>query len=184
MVRRVCHFGGWVLEDFALHKGPFLTSKVPYNRVLFCSNLKLHPLKMHVLQTSTAKIFKSLLNHTFWGHFCPPFLEFALQKGQIFGADAPYQRVGFQIPKWHTRVQKSGKSPPPPRDFLVKLLISVNRKSTILNNFVNFLHMLCPWPGLFSCSQGYGLGLPCGNRTKTTEGYSIWDPQGGTGDKK
>ncbi len=28
------------------------------------------------------------------------------------GPDAPYQRVGFGILKWHTRVQKSGKSPP------------------------------------------------------------------------
>ena len=26
----------------------------------------------------------------------------------------PYQRVGFQIPKWHTLVQKSGKNLPPP----------------------------------------------------------------------
>ena len=31
----------------------------------------------------------------------------------FFGADAPYRRVGFAIPKWHTRVQKSGKNPPP-----------------------------------------------------------------------
>ncbi len=108
---RVCHFGGWVLEDFALHKGPFIASKLPYSRVLFCSNLKFHPLKMHASLTSTVKIFESPLNHTFWGHFCPLFLKFALQKGQIFGAYAPYRRVGCQMPKWHTRVQNRGRAP-------------------------------------------------------------------------
>ncbi len=45
------------------------------------------------------------------------FPKFALQKGKISGADAPYLRVGFQISKSHTCIQKSGKnpcSPPPP----------------------------------------------------------------------
>ncbi len=42
------------------------------------------------------------------------YLRFAKNTGcQIFGADALYRRVGCHIPKWHTRVQKSGKSPHP-----------------------------------------------------------------------
>ncbi len=42
--------------------------------------------------------------------FC---LKSALQNGKILGTDAPYLRVGFQIPKWHTCVQKSEKTAPP-----------------------------------------------------------------------
>ena len=38
--------------------------------------------------------------------------EKILPYSQIFGADAPYLRVGSLISKWHTRIQKSGKSPP------------------------------------------------------------------------
>ncbi len=44
-------------------------------------------------------------------------IAFALKQDQHFGADVPYQRVGFKIPKWHTHIQKSGKSPPPPREY-------------------------------------------------------------------
>ncbi len=67
---------------------------------------------MHVLPTSNVKFSESQVNHTFLGTFCLLFLKFALKQGQNFGADAPYQRVGFAIPKWLTRVQKSGKNPP------------------------------------------------------------------------
>ncbi len=61
---------------------------------------------------SNKKIFSSVLNQTFWGIFWSIFPKFALQKGQIFGADAPYLRVGYQISKSHTRIQKPGKNPP------------------------------------------------------------------------
>ncbi len=47
-----------------------------------------------------------LAKHAFLGTFCLLFLKFALP-------DAPYRRVGFTIPKWHTLVLKSGKNPPP-----------------------------------------------------------------------
>ena len=48
----------------------------------------------------------------FWGILWSVFSKFALQKGQILGADTPYLRVGSRSSKWHTRIQKSGKSPP------------------------------------------------------------------------
>ncbi len=59
------------------------------------------------------KLIKSALNHTFWGTFWSVFPKFALQKGKIFGADANYLRVGFEITKSDARIQKSGKNPPP-----------------------------------------------------------------------
>ncbi len=68
---------------------------------------------MHVLPTSSVKFSESQVNHTFLGTFCLLFRKFALKQGQNFGADAPYWRVGFAIPKWHTRVQKLGENPPP-----------------------------------------------------------------------
>ncbi len=67
---------------------------------------------MHVLPTSNVEFSEGQVNHTFFGTFCLLFLKFALKQGQNFCADAPYRRVGFVIPKWHTRVQKSGKNPP------------------------------------------------------------------------
>ncbi len=69
---------------------------------------------MHVLPTSNIKFSESQVNHAFLGTFCLLFRKFALKQGQNFGAHAPYRRVGFAIPKWHTRVQNSGKNPPPP----------------------------------------------------------------------
>ncbi len=57
---------------------------------------------------SNYKIFSSALNHMFWGIFWSVFSKSALQKGQIFGANAPYLRVGFQISKSYTRIHKSG----------------------------------------------------------------------------
>ena len=48
---------------------------------------------------------------------CIPMLEgcYEIPKSNL-GTNIKYQRVGFEIPKWHTCVQKSGKSPtPPPR---------------------------------------------------------------------
>ena len=89
--------------DFALQKGPFLAPKVPYNRVLFCSKLKFHP----VFPTSKVNFFSSLLNHTFCGTFCLLFLKFAFKRGQIFSTGPPHQRMGFEMLKWHTRIQKS-----------------------------------------------------------------------------
>ncbi len=53
------------------------------------------------------------VNHTFLGNFCFIYRKFALKQGQNFGADAPYRRVGFEILKWHTRVQKSEKGAGP-----------------------------------------------------------------------
>ena len=61
---------------------------------------------------SNQKIFSSALTHPFWGIFWSVFSKFALQKGQIFGADAPSLRVEFQILKSHTHIQKSGKNSP------------------------------------------------------------------------
>ncbi len=40
----------------------------------------------------------------------------SLSSQTLSGAVAFYQRVGFEIPKWHTRIQKSVKSPPPKGD--------------------------------------------------------------------
>ena len=60
---------------------------------------------MHVLATANVNFFASPLNHTILGTICLHFLRFALKQD-----DAPYRRVGFAIPKWHTRVQKSEKS--------------------------------------------------------------------------
>ena len=54
------------------------------------------------LDRSNAKFSTSPPNHTFVGTYCLPFLKFALKQGKNFGADAPYRRVGFNIPKWHT----------------------------------------------------------------------------------
>ena len=61
---------------------------------------------------SNQKIFSSALNHTFWGIFWSVFPKFALQKGQIFGTNAPYLSVGFQISKSYTRIQKIGEDTP------------------------------------------------------------------------
>ena len=36
-----------------------------------------------------------------------------IRESQIFCADPPYRRMGFENPKWHTRIEKSGKSPHP-----------------------------------------------------------------------
>ena len=99
---------------FALQKGPFLAPKVPYKRVLFCWKLEVSPLKNACLPTSNVKLSESQVNHTFLGTFYSLFLKFALKKGQNFGVDAPYRRLGFAISKWHTCVQKSGKETPPP----------------------------------------------------------------------
>ncbi len=59
-------------------------------------------------------IFRKSTESYILGTFCLLFLKFALIRGRNFGAYAPFWRPGFKIPKWDTRVQKSGKSPPPP----------------------------------------------------------------------
>ena len=48
----------------------------------------------------------------FGGIFWSVFPKFALKKGKIFGADAPYSRVGFQISKSHTRNRAIYKNRP------------------------------------------------------------------------
>ena len=101
-----------LLLRFCLTKGSLYASKVPYNRVLFCSKLKCHPWKMHILPTSKVNFFSSLQNHTFWGTWCWLFLKFALKKGQIFGGDAPYQRVWN--PEMPHPCTKIGEEPPLP----------------------------------------------------------------------
>ncbi len=72
---RVCHFRGRVLEDFALHKGLLLqfcltkgslfSLKSALQQGPFLLKFKVSALKMHILQTSTVKIFESLPKHTF-----------------------------------------------------------------------------------------------------------------------
>ena len=65
-------------------------------------------IKMHVMLTSEVK---SLLIITFTLRlFTLLFPQMCLTKGSNF---RPYQRVWFDIPQWHTRIQKSGKRPPP-----------------------------------------------------------------------
>ena len=123
---RMCHLAGMVWRKIALHKDPHLKfcltkgslfgSKSVLQKGPFLLKIEVSPLKNAYFADSNVKFSASPLNLTFLGSFCLLFLKFALQQGQNFGADSPYRRVGFAFPKWHTRVQKSGKNPPPPGD--------------------------------------------------------------------
>ena len=88
-------------------------------------------LKMHVSPIS--KIFSNVLNRKFWGIFWSVFPSFALQKGPIFGTYTPYLRVGFQISKWHTRIQKSGKNPPAKISLVISYSHGLQASKTRLN---------------------------------------------------
>ncbi len=120
---RMCHLTGMVWRKIALHKGPDLKfcltkgshfgSKSALQKGPFSLKTEVSPLKNAYFANFKRKIFCKSPESYILGTFCLLFLKFALKQGQNFGADAPYRRVGFEIPKWHTRVQKSGKSPPP-----------------------------------------------------------------------
>ncbi len=118
---RMCHLTGIVWRKIALHKGPllkfFLTKgslfgpKSVLHKGPFLLKIEVSPLKNAYFANFKRKIFPKSTESYIFGIFCLLFLKFALKQGQNFGADAPYRRVGFEIPKWHTRVQKSGKNP-------------------------------------------------------------------------
>ncbi len=125
---RICHSTSMVWWKIALHTGPhfkfFLTKgslfapKVRYKRVrFFSSKIKVSHLKMHILPTSNLKFSAS-----------------PQKQGQNFSADAPYRRMVLEIPKWHTHIQKSGKSPPPfPWEFkfTVKKMFLLKNQETL-----------------------------------------------------
>ncbi len=130
---------------------------------------------MHVLPTSNVKFSKSQVNHTFSGTFCLLFRKFALKQGQIFGADAPYLKVGFAIPKWHTRVKKSGKNPPPPpRGFTYSTLV----KSFFSCNLISW----CPkfFFSRWSCCSGLSRQDKAGDPAQLAcdnilNNYIVWE---------
>ncbi len=125
----MCHLTGMVRRKIALHKGPHLKFALQKGQKCltkgsFLLKIEVSPQKIHVLSTSTVKFSTSPLNHTLLGTFCLLFLKLALKRGQNFSPDAPYRRVGFEIPKWHIRVQKSGKSPSPGFHFVTSTSVS------------------------------------------------------------
>ncbi len=62
---------------------------------------------------SNYKNFLSALNHTFWGTLWLVFLKFALQQGQISGADVPYcLKAGVSNLKMAHPYTKIGEEPP------------------------------------------------------------------------
>ncbi len=124
--KQMCHLTGMVWRKIALHKGPNLKFCITKGS-LFCPKsalqkgpfllkIEVSPLKNACFANFKRKIFWKSSKSYILDTFCLLFLKFALKKGQNFGADAPYRRVGFAIHNWHTRVQKSGKNPPPPGD--------------------------------------------------------------------
>ena len=83
---------------------------LPYKRVPFCSKLRFHPLKMHVSLTAT--ISESLLIHIFWGHFCPLFLEFALQRVKFSALTRLIEVWGFKSQNGTPTYKNRGRAPP------------------------------------------------------------------------
>ncbi len=77
----VCHFRGWVWENFALHRGSLLKSALQQGPFLLKTEVS--PLKMHVLQLSKVNTLSR--------------------------PHAPYLKLGMEILKWHTHIQESGK---------------------------------------------------------------------------
>ncbi len=120
---RICHLTGIVWRKIALHKGPHLKfcltkgslfgPKSALQKGPFLLKIEVSPLRNACFANFKRKIFQKSNESYIFRHLCLLFLKFALKQGQNFGADAPYRRVGFAIPKWHTRVQKLGKNPPP-----------------------------------------------------------------------
>ena len=106
-------------ENFALQKGPLVTFVLPYKRVrfwpqkalqqgLFQPKMKVSPLKHASLANVKLNNFLKCTEWYVLGHFLVSFSQiFALQKGKIFGANAFYLRMGFQISKSHTRIKIS-----------------------------------------------------------------------------
>ncbi len=73
-----------------------------------------------ILPRSPCSLLPSIFRRSFLPIFAAPLSFWRVSFKRFFGADAPYRRVGFQIPKWHTRVQKiRGRAPPPPREHMI-----------------------------------------------------------------
>ncbi len=96
----MCHFGGRVLEIFALHKGLLLrfcltkgslfSLKIALQKGPFLLKIEVSPLKNACFTDFKGKNFRKSSESYIFRQFCPLFREFALQKGQFFGAHAPY----------------------------------------------------------------------------------------------
>ena len=96
-----------ILRHLALQMVPFLPKKLCLAKGLFCSKLKfLHACFINF------KSNKNSIKSNILKLFYLTFSDFCFQKGSNF---QPYQRMGSDIPKWHTHIQKLGRvSPPPP----------------------------------------------------------------------
>ncbi len=123
---RTCHLTGLVCRKIALHKGPHLKFRLTKGSLFslksalqqgpFLLKFEVSPLRNAFFVIFKRKIFRKSSESYIFRHFCLLFSKFTLKQGQNYGADAPYRRVGFDIPTGHTHVnvKKGVKRPPPP----------------------------------------------------------------------
>ncbi len=129
---------------FCLTKGSLFGTKNALQQGPFLPRTKVSPIKNACFANVKLRIFRKYTESYLLRHFLVSFVQICLTKGSIFGADAPYLRVGSRISKWHTRIQKSGKSPP--REWNQDYL-------HVVNNSVCSDTLLSNANGLISCNN-------------------------------
>ncbi len=120
---RMCHFTGWVLEDFTLHKGLLLgfcltkgslfSLKTALQQGPFLVKIEVSPLKNACFADLKGKNFRKSSESYILRQFWLSFPRICLTKESNFRRWRALLKAGVWNPKMAHPRTKSGKSPPP-----------------------------------------------------------------------
>ncbi len=122
---RVCHFRGWVFEEFALHKGLLLkfcltkgsifSLKSALQQGPFLLKFEVSPLKNAYFADFNGKNFRKSSESHILRSFLPTFSWICLTKGSNFRRWRHLLKGGVSNPEMAHPRTKIGEEPPPPR---------------------------------------------------------------------
>ncbi len=128
---RVCHFRGWVLEDFALHKGLLLkfcltkgslfSLKIALQQGPFLLKFEVSPLKNACFTDFNGKNFQKSSESYILRSFLPTFPQICLTKGSNFRRCRALSKGGVSNAEMAHPRTKIGEEPPPPGLLLLSL---------------------------------------------------------------